>query len=447
MTGPRDELHDALLELESSAPFGSPPPFRDRPTRRLLWVAVGTVAVGAVLAGVVIGNAVMSRPDVGQGTPIPSAATPSATPTDVPEPVPTLSATADPTSAPTLTPGPTRFGMSWEQVEWPGDERARWVTYDAVLELWFADGGRSIWISTDRVTWEPATVESAGCDDEEADCNWSINGVVRLGDRLVGAGLIRSLVSDASWLASWVSLDGQTWSLTATNLPGGGQTPSVAESNGAVLLLAADRTAPESGTVHQVSSDGVTWEAVSGAEGIKLFDVYGDEDGFLAVGEEITWDGEAYQTRPIVRASSDGRSWTTVTVGEPDAGILTAVTRMRSGAYVVAGRDEEGRLFTWRSGGSDEPWTVARPGQNALPSNFERGVGAPLTTVEPGVVLGGVEEARTSVDGMSWDVAEAPGGVLFVTMATGQDRIVAFARPTTTSDAWSLWVGEVVPTN
>lgn len=444
MTGPQDPLHDALLELESSAPFGPPPPLKK--DRRVLGLAAGGVAVAAVLAGVLVGNALLDREDTGQSSPTPSPTVPSPSASPTPEPSPSTSTTSEPTLSPTATPAPTSFGIRWDQVSWPQDERAMWATYDTALDLWLADGGRSVWISTDAWTWEAANVESAGCDEEDALCGWSIDGVVRLGDRLVAAGLVRSTVSDSSSLASWESRDGRTWSLAATNLPGGGQSASMAESNGVALLLSADLTAPESGTIHQVSSDGVTWEAVIGPEGVKLFDVHGDADGFVAVGEEITWDGEEYQARPIVRASSDGRAWTTVTIGEPGAGILTAVTRMSSGAYVAAGRDDDGQLFSWRSGGADEQWTVERPGQNAAPTGFDRGFAVTLTTVDEVVLLGGVEEAFTAVDGTSWEAAEAPPGVMFVTMEASGDRVVAFASEAA-SDAWSLWLGEVVPAN
>jgi hypothetical protein len=409
-------------------------------SRRLL--VAGGVAAAAILAGAVIASLVLDRQGTAEATPSPTPSSASSESTAPSDPPPSLAPTPPPSSAPSE---PSALDLRWEQGAWDGDRAVGWVAYDAELDLWLAGGQRAIWTSTDRATWEAATIESAGCDDGAA-CDWSVSGVARLGDRLVAVGLISDRASDGTALASWMSDDGLTWSLTATGLPSGGQAPSVAESNGTVVLLAAGLTSPEAGTTQQITSDGTTWEAVAGEEGIKLYDVYGDEDGFVAVGEAVSYDGSAYQSRPIVRASSDGREWTTLTMGEPNTGVLAAVTRTSSGGYVAAGRDATGFIFTWRSGDADEPWTLERPGQAALPDGFDPGAGVELVTADAGVVLAGAGEAWISVDGLSWSPVTPPNDLMVLAMAAGADEIVAAGFPPTAMPAtWSLWLGDVGP--
>ena len=463
MNGERDPLNGARHDLESSAPIDVAPSTVQTARRRWIVPAGGLVAAAAVIAGAVIGSGVLERSvghPIQSQTPMSEGPMPSSTaaalaslePSEAP---PSL----DPSPSPTPTPTTTGFDISWEEGDWAEDAVVADVMYDDARDQWLAVGGHSIWSSSDGGSWSHSTIESAGCEEPEDHCAWAVHGIEPLGNRLIALGLIASSGSDATFLVSWVSDDGRSWTLSSS-AGTTAQGPTSAEANGVVLLTTPDQTTPEGGTAFNTTRDGATWESSYDSDGTKIFDVYGDEAGFVGVGIAFTVRDDGYDTQPIVRVSADGLSWQTATIGEVDAGGLWAIERLPSGRYIGAGVARNGQIVLWASNDADEPWTETRLGTpREVSGTSSVGTMVALAGGDAGVMLawnlGDGLMIATTADGDRWRQTNAPADsaeTMLSTIEMTGDRVLAFGGTRNPDNGlapgaqFGAWLGTLTPT-
>lgn len=462
MSGDRDPLYAALHDLESSAPVDAAPSTVQTARRRWIVAAGGLVAAAAVIAGAILGSGVLDR-SVGQATQSPTPMSEGSMPSSTAAAMASLEPSEAPlsphsSSSPIPSPTTTGFDISWEEGGWAEDAVVTDVMYDDAGDQWLAVGGQSIWTSADGGSWSHGTVESAGCEQPEERCSWSIYGIEPLGDRLIALGLIAYSGSDGTGLVSWMSDDGRSWTLSTSGAGATAQGPTSAEANGIVLLTTPDLTTPEGGTAFNTTLDGATWESAYEGDGIKVHDVYGDEAGFVGVGVAYQFREDGYAVQPIVRVSADGRAWQTATIGEVGAGGLSAIERLPSGRYLAAGVAGNGQIMVWASNDTDEPWTETRLG---TPRDVAGAVGTMvgLAGGEAGVILawnvGDGLMIATTVDGDRWRQTNAPADsaeTMFSAIEMTEDTVLAFGGTRNPDNGlapgapFGAWLGILTPT-
>ena len=335
------------VPTSDDVPEGTTPPDSGgtvSPTRIPWIVLAGVVAVIAVGAGLAV-LIPESPPPVAATSPSASAVTSASPATADPTPTaapsrPAAAPTSEPT--PTLTLGPiTRWATAASFGSEGAAEEVRDIAYGGghfvavgFREPLVARGqvGPSqhdplLWISPDGASWEALQL---GPEFDGAH----LFAAATLPD---GAAAIYGYVDrdpdpnmEDIEAAAWRSTDGTTWTRFELVLPArpDAETPSYryigAIASGAGGYLTVDGYATEEGLVDLLlySSDGARWEVAAhlGPDGSGwtdgLRDYAAGDEGFVLVGERYEIDAEQRVYIPIVRASSDGRTWIDA---DPDA--------------------------------------------------------------------------------------------------------------------------------
>jgi hypothetical protein len=358
-----------------------------------------------------------------------------------------------PTTEPTVTPVLT--GIQWDEQQWQEQAGPGVVTFDEVTGSWIAFADSSVWTSKDGSAWAPGRVGVPEC--RFGGCTHSIRDLTSMEGKLIAVGL-QALGGDSRVLATWTSEDGADWEPLGLSSDFVGQAAAVASGRDLIVAVTPVLTGPDGGSVVLTSPDGVAWTA--GGVTWKLHDIYGDDDGFVAIGdlvEEVMEDG-AYtiMQTPVVVRSDDGLAWEIVTSGVPDAGGLESITRDASGRYVAAGVTRDGRAFAWASNGDGMPWSqsvLTEPQAVVRVSGFTdvrvarhaRGLVAAANTLRGPTVW-------VSSDGVDWQLASPPSEIAeagFTALAIHGDRLIAFGAtvseesplPYPSSRPYHLWSG------
>ena len=126
----------------------------------------------------------------------------------------------------------------------------------------------------------------------------------------------------------WTSVDGQRWrQITAIVAP----QVLVAVSPTGLVAIAGDPTSATPSETVWTSSDGVQWHNAGSPAGLAFVDsLAGTSTGLVAVQHTLTGSGKFATSQYSVAHSSDGVSWTPVTVGE-DLSWIGHVMRVQSG--------------------------------------------------------------------------------------------------------------------
>ena len=224
----------------------------------------------------------------------------------------------------------------------PWSGRVSGVSFDAGLALWMAFGPEGMWTSRDGVTWQRHTFEGEdvgfGCPDA---ATWMV-GATRMAGKLWAAGTWDN-TCDLLGLLMWSSTDGATWEVVPQGQLNLSVTHAVA-SNGSILAVASSSFYGGDGIV-RTSPDGRTWTGHQPGGPAEMLDVYGDGDGFVAVGSRL--DGAGTYT-PAIWSSAEGSVWVDVSPTLAQ-GELRSIVREPGGAYLAAGVDDSEGLAVWRS--------------------------------------------------------------------------------------------------
>ncbi len=310
MTGPSDRLHDALHDLESSAPFDMAP--RPRRTDRRPWIAAAAlVAAAAVAAGMFIGLGALDR-SVGQASPTPTptptlSSTPSTSASPSPSPSPTP---ASSTGMPTTNPVPA---AEIEMVMRHGTDE----TLEFVIGFGRGTAGLVAAANVAEGSHVPATAPHTG----NGAIYFEDGGAWRLVDTgetfrdvrfkellsppgmpMVLYGWPAELPSPREITGAWTSTDGMTWTEVDTAPTDGtfGAGPL------GYLQARVERTTVGSTIELYISEDALHWElvhAVSAGTGASIRAAAAGEDGFV-VAAQVDPDQPM-----LILASGDGRNW------------------------------------------------------------------------------------------------------------------------------------------
>jgi hypothetical protein len=247
-------------------------------------------------------------------------------------------------------------------------------------------------------------------------------------------------------LLMWSSVDGKAWEI----IPQGGHVGFFAHgisTNGSVLAIPETDFAEGRGDV-LTSDAGHDWTTRLPGLPASMLDIYGDADGFAAVGYRL----EAPLYAPAIWTSRNGSAWVDASP-ESAQGRLRSVVRGADGAYLAAAVDTDWTIDFWRSA-DGLSWARSK-----LPS--------------PGMATGGVwPQVRlvangnrivliantvmgwwfwTSNDGRGWSDGQAMPGQLTnyfgPSAAFSGDRVVAFPGESSPEGGGGyLLLGRVVPT-
>jgi hypothetical protein len=364
-------------------------------------------------------------------------------PTDFASDVASAVGSVDPSLAPTHIPAPPDFTVSWTEMPWSG--RITGASFDLQLGIWMAFGSKEMWTSPDGATWERRTFQGEdlgeGCPDPQPP---RMIDAVRMGDRLWAAGTWDN-DCDVLALLVWSSSDGAAWEIVPQGLRGGFSAHSIA-TNGSTLAIANTDYGEGRGDV--ITSDGgAGWTSHVVGSPAAMLDVFGDADGFVAVGYRL----QAGLYAPAIWTSEDGSVWIDASP-ESAYGRLRSVVRADDGTYVAAGLDADGAIQVWHAR-TGQAWSVRR-----LPS-------PPVTSgaVWPEVRLAAsgnriVLLADTtkgwwfwsSNDGQGWSDGQpmdAAGGSYFGPhVAMSRDRVISFLDEALPGDDSShVVVGKITP--
>jgi hypothetical protein len=325
--------------------------------------------------------------------------------------------------------------VAWRQVPWT--DGVNGVSYDSQLGLWLAFGTEQMWTSTNGTTWSRHVFEGELIDD---CCPHPLPpamvDAVRMSGQLWAAGQFNN-DEDGVGLLMWSSTDAATWTI----IPQGGYVGFLSHriaSNGSQLAVAVEEYGSGQGRVMS-SSSGVGWTSYQPGSPASMADIYGDEDGFVAVGYRLVG---AWGQVPTIWTSRDGLVWSDVSP-TPQLGQLSAVIRLSDGTFVAAGVDR-GSLMIWRSkDGSD--WSRLQFSASPFDLNFHTRIGLASSgdTAILTANLGVGWRAWASLDGTAWSelrpTTEDPtnGAVI----AIHGNQIVLFPGDPGREGS-ELWIGE-----
>lgn len=175
-----------------------------------------------------------------------------------------------------------------------------------------------------------------------------------------------------------------------------------------------------------------------------MVDIYGEADGFVAVGYRI----EAPPYAPVIWTSANGFVWLDESP-EAARGMMASVVRGPEGAYVAAGLDADGTIQIWRSEGGRD-WAVSPLASPSVELDWlprlRLVASADRLVLLADTALGW--RFWTSNDGQSWSVGDPLGtqGGTGPFVAMGGDRVVTFiGRDTGFPEPSTLLVGQIVP--
>jgi len=316
MTGPRDPLYGALMDLESSAPTDAPPPLQARADRRLLWGLVGAAGVAAVVVGAVIGSSLLDRRGTGNPSPTPSASTSSASST-----TPVSSASAEPTD-PSASDAPDASG-SPEAIVNPqivmregADDTLQYVVGLAhgsdgrIAAVNVGEGGEvnptgpwlgagAIYIETEDGSWE---LVDTGATFQDVYLTYLLSPP---GRPMVLFGGPADTQVPRGFGGAWTSTDGRTW--TEVVVPTSGRGAAIAGGELGYVLAAASFNSAESSMINVWwSEDALNWDhvhSVDAGSGANVSSAGGGPEGFVVAART---DSDA---PPLILASGDGRAW------------------------------------------------------------------------------------------------------------------------------------------
>lgn len=346
-----------------------------------------------------------------------------------------------PPATPTATPFPPGpFGLGWSTAG-ALEGLVNDVIHDSLLQRWIVIGkDQEIWTSADVERFEAANVEQgvSRCETP-GQCNFAMTSVARHGDWLYAIGHLDDSI-DNLYVEVWRSANGTDWEHLRqpqlTYCIAGG-----AASNGEVIAVAAGFYA---GGAVLTTPDGLTWAEHQPGGTARMYDVYGDADGFVAVGARNDQDSAApyMEDQPVIWHSADGERWVEAASLPRSRGILTDITRGPSGRYAAVGAARDGRLIVWHSadGLSWDEETLAGPADDSVPfTNFDA---LALASGDIGFVVadGYRPEMWTSADGIEWSAIPGPsptGETSFgpeYQLAVEADMVLAFFSRQYTED-------------
>ena len=341
------ELADRLSAYESRMPDADPPaadaPLGGPPRWPLIgFGALAAVAAVLLLAVLIRGSADKNIGDASSSPiPSPSAGAPS-------EPAPTITSgpleSGGPTPTPELTPSPPdpTVDLRWTEtasfaspgtattvsaiVRSEGGLVAVGVAYEGPLPIFGPippHEGR-VWLSTDAVTWNDVTPESAFVNAELRHL------LITSDRRIVAHGWVEDEGSALGRRpAAWESIAGRSWEEIESGFPDQAWPMSIAQGARGYLALIVEPEAPTLAVWW--SANGRSWERVRelGAEG--GYWVGAGDEGFVVAG----YQGAAQE--PVAIASGDGRQW--VEAGTPPG--IAAGVAPRSGDWLVVSREAQ----------------------------------------------------------------------------------------------------------
>ena len=309
-----------------------------------------------------------------------------------------------------------------------------------------AFGSEEIWTSTDGTSWDRHAFHGEqlgdGCPNPRPA---RMVDATRMAGRLWAAGTWDN-DCDVLGLLMWSSTDGATWEVVPQGRLNSSVTQGVA-SNGDLLAVASSSFYGGQG-IARTSPDGRSWTGHQPGGPAEMLDVYGDRDGFVAVGSRQEADGT---NTPAIWSSADGVVWVDVSPTHAQ-GQLRSVVREPGGAYIAAGLGESGAIAVWRSE-SGRDWM--RMGLDA-PSVASGSVWPPVRLTSSGPGLGLVVwtvagwQFSASANGVAWSPMVSIPGTVDTSFgpyaAMSEDRIIVSpAVQLETEEADYVLIGRLEP--
>ena len=339
---PHSPTSEAPVDLERPNPR-SPRGVR---IRRSLTVTAMAVVVAMIAIGVVrivsVTRHVPSSRVVGRPAPSPSA--PASSPVAIPPPA-DLPSTPDAWSRAWLEPPPRSGSVLSITAGGPG--------LVAVGAYFDSDDLADVWTSSDGRTWSHVPGKELG-PGEIDDVTAGGPGLVAVGTERNDEAETKSECRGARRAcapgfhgAVWTSKDGVTWSRAPDDriFRGALIQAVTAGGPGCVAVGLWDRV--------WYSSDGVTWDRASvptAQRPVSLTDVVASGDRLVAVG----WSGSGIRTEPVIWTSTDGMTWTDVTLNEEVFPLGSSVETVegRRGFIAVGSESKKARSAVWTSADS-----------------------------------------------------------------------------------------------
>jgi hypothetical protein len=266
------------------------------------------------------------------------------------------------------------------------------------------------------------------------DCRAAIHELIRWQDGWLGAGLIAG-GADAYALAIWELTEEGRWAPRSLPFIPTAQGIEAASNGSAIVVFSPVFVEPEGTALMHVSLDGVTWSTRKPLDA-NIYDVFGDEAGFVAVGRRMQWvESELdYLMTPVVATSVDGRTWTEATEVPETLGMLEAIQRTQDGRYIGVGTATDGSVIAWTStdGSVWSETNLAPPGTTTPSQGFKaHHVGVAETGIVVMVNLEVGALAWASADGLAWTTVDPPltaaGNVAYVLgVGGGSNTVIAF---------------------
>ena len=172
-------------------------------------------------------------------------------------------------------------------------------------------------------------------------------------------------------VAMWYSTDGQTWHVSPSEeelaAPGHQVMAAAAATDALVVAAGYDASGGDRDAAVWISTDGVDWEQVEGADLItpgdqQIMGITATSTGFVAVG----YDGASGDWDAAVWLSPDGLGWSRVTpqnaLGGDGDQIINAVSETSDGLVAVGSITRDGieQPAVWASD-DGITWTLANP--------------------------------------------------------------------------------------
>lgn len=459
---PDDRLTERLRAYEARIPDADAPDlFTQRARGTAGWpvlFASGAAAMAAIaLVVVVVVNTDLGpspSPTLPEGSPSAVASPP---PTDQPSPGPSATNADSPAASTTVAPSAVTpsewqltatFGQGEQQPTFVFDATAWGGGFAAIglrLPQFASDvgpyGGQPlIWTSPDGIEWTESTLDvQLETQQSGAPVDARIEHMLALPD-----GRLLAVRAAYGPVEAWVSADAATWDAVDLGLGGLRGTAAVGGSSGYVLL----GESPDGDAQVWASSDGLSWQLTHSIEAdleAQLESVAAGPEGYVIVGA-LRADGD----RPLVLASSDGRSW----VAAPDQpalaeGSFPVDVAPLGGDWVATGfgaPEGQGRSMIWRSPnglawtqdlGPDDP-----AGRETYYSTDIAGVAGQVILSPAEFCLCGPFQdptvAWSTTDGITWAVVEPDAS--YVTDAAEADGTVVAIGRIGRGDQAAFWV-------
>ncbi len=278
-----------------------------------------------------------------------------------PSPTPSLSESATPAaSASAITPSPlptsTREPTPGEQpvVTWSSIELAQGEILDVqwlggrFVAVGSQDGRAAAWTLEPGSAWQPAEPIDPPYVEFDPQTNepgqsFVMSTVTEHDGQLVAFGWKHIGCCDNGQAATWVSTDGRTWAYRdPAGTTFGSRTHSpiqvVVNSDDELVLLSGIELG--SAATIWISADGLSWQEFAPDLGDQrmMYALAAGDGMLLGIGTGPGPDA----SQPLVWSSSDGRSWTEVTVPADATELLDITYDAAIGTFAIGGRGEAG---------------------------------------------------------------------------------------------------------